>query len=58
MESHLIPGYHAHIVLEPRVRVLGQELTAALCQAQQSGAGEPLVRTQKPQDREPSILFK
>jgi thioesterase domain-containing protein len=35
LESHLIPGYYAHIVLEPRVRVLAQKLTAALSKAQE-----------------------
>jgi aspartate racemase len=30
LETHLIPGYHAHIVLEPRVRVLAERLTACL----------------------------
>ena len=44
LESHLIPGYHAHIVLEPRVRVLAQELTAALCKAQEIEDSEPIMR--------------
>ena len=30
LETHVIPGYHAHIVLEPRVRVLAEKLTACL----------------------------
>jgi amino acid adenylation domain-containing protein len=34
LETHLIPGYHAHIVLEPRVRVLAEKLTACLDRGQ------------------------
>ena len=30
LETYLIPGYHAHIVLEPRVRVLAKQLIAVL----------------------------
>jgi thioesterase domain-containing protein len=35
LETHVIPGYHAHIILEPRVRVLAEKLTAALAHAQE-----------------------
>jgi amino acid adenylation domain-containing protein len=35
LETRLIPGYHAHIVLEPRVRLLVKELTASLRRAQE-----------------------
>jgi thioesterase domain-containing protein len=35
LDVHLIPGYHAHIVLEPRVRLLAQQLTASLRHAQE-----------------------
>jgi amino acid adenylation domain-containing protein len=48
LEAHLIPGYHAHIVLEPRVRLLAQELSVCLerareaCEQEQAGAGEPV----------------
>ncbi len=34
-ETHLIPGYHAHIVLEPRVRLLAKELSRSLSDAQE-----------------------
>jgi thioesterase domain-containing protein len=36
LETHLIPGYHAHIVLEPRVRLLAKELSRSLSEAQQA----------------------
>src|SRR5262249_20107214 len=35
IRTHLIPGYHAHIVLEPRVRVLAKELIASLSKAEE-----------------------
>jgi thioesterase domain-containing protein/acyl carrier protein len=44
LETHLIPGYHAHIVLEPRVRLLAKELTASLSKAQESKETESIVR--------------
>jgi amino acid adenylation domain-containing protein len=34
LEMHLVPGYHAHIVLEPRVRLLAKELSRSLDEAQ------------------------
>jgi amino acid adenylation domain-containing protein len=34
LETHLIPGYHAHIVLEPRVRLLAKEMLRSLSEAQ------------------------
>ena len=36
LETHIIPGYHAHIVLEPRVRLLATELSLALAEVQQT----------------------
>jgi amino acid adenylation domain-containing protein len=30
VETHIFPGYHAHIVLEPRVRLLAKQLTTCL----------------------------
>jgi amino acid adenylation domain-containing protein len=36
LQTHLIPGYHAHIVLEPRVRLLAKELSLALARAQET----------------------
>jgi amino acid adenylation domain-containing protein len=44
VETHLIPGYHAHIVLEPRVRLLAKELTAVLARAQECKESGPIVR--------------
>jgi thioesterase domain-containing protein/acyl carrier protein len=44
LEAHLIPGYHAHIVLEPRVRLLAKELTASLSEAQEFKKSEAIVR--------------
>ncbi len=35
LETHLIPGYHAHIVLEPRVRLLAKELMVSLRKARE-----------------------
>lgn len=35
LKTLLIPGYHAHIVLEPRVRLLAKELIASLSEAQE-----------------------
>jgi thioesterase domain-containing protein/acyl carrier protein len=40
LETHVIPGYHAHIVLEPRVRVLAQELTAVLSNDRQAATNK------------------
>lgn len=36
VEIHEIPGYHGSIVMEPRVRILAEELQACLAQAQGS----------------------
>jgi thioesterase domain-containing protein len=42
LETHLIPGYHAHIVLEPRVRLLAEELIVSLRNAQEEfSKGQP-----------------
>ena len=35
LDVHVIPGYHAHIVLEPRVRGLAPELTSCISELQQ-----------------------
>jgi amino acid adenylation domain-containing protein len=43
LETHVIPGYHAHIVLEPRVRVLAQHVIAALRKADKMPASETTV---------------
>jgi hypothetical protein len=44
LETHVIPGYHAHIVREPRVRVLSQHVIAALRKAQDRAASQPATR--------------
>jgi thioesterase domain-containing protein len=44
LRTHLIPGYHAHIVLEPRVRLLANELSRSLAQAQET---DHLVNNEK-----------
>ena len=36
LETHLIPGYHAQLVLEPRVQQLAKELSRSLSEAQQT----------------------
>ena len=36
LETRLIPGYHAHIVLEPRVRHLAKDLSYSLSRAQEA----------------------
>jgi amino acid adenylation domain-containing protein len=41
VETHIIPGYHAHIVLEPRVRLLAKELMACLEKAQEDSLARP-----------------
>ena len=47
LETHVIPGYHAHIVRDPRVRVLAPQVIAALRKARASVASEPAThRTQ------------
>jgi thioesterase domain-containing protein len=33
VESHEIPGYHGSIVMEPRVRILAEQLRACLSRA-------------------------
>jgi thioesterase domain-containing protein len=38
VEIHEIPGYHGSIVMEPRVRILAEELQACLAQAQASAS--------------------
>jgi thioesterase domain-containing protein/acyl carrier protein len=43
LETHVIPGYHAHIVLEPRVRVLAKQLTVLLKRAQKTDESERTV---------------
>ncbi|MGB7950919.1 MAG: thioesterase domain-containing protein, partial [Candidatus Binatia bacterium] len=40
LETHVIPGYHAHIVLEPRVRVLAKRLNVVLERAQRAAGSE------------------
>jgi aspartate racemase len=37
VETHLIPGYFAQTVYEPRVRVLADKLTACLERARSNG---------------------
>jgi amino acid adenylation domain-containing protein len=49
VEIHLIPGYHAHIVLEPRVRLLAKELIRSLSEAQDiQGRERDFARRPKP----------
>ena len=43
LETHVIPGYHAHIVLEPRVRVLATQLIAVLERAQKITGSERIA---------------
>jgi hypothetical protein len=51
VEAHLIPGYHAHIVLEPRVRLLAKELTASLFKAQEITEAKSLCEKSGPRKR-------
>ena len=44
LETHVIPGYHAHIVLEPRVRVLAQHLIDAIGKAQKIMPSHQTIR--------------
>jgi thioesterase domain-containing protein len=44
LETHVIPGYHAHIVLEPRVRVLAQHLIDAIGKAQKIKPSHQTIR--------------
>jgi thioesterase domain-containing protein/acyl carrier protein len=41
LETHVIPGYHAHIVREPRVRVLARHVITALRKARDRVARQP-----------------
>jgi thioesterase domain-containing protein len=56
LETHVIPGYHAHIVLEPRVRVLAKQLKVFLKRAQKTAESERTVEEehQKKDAPEPS----
>jgi amino acid adenylation domain-containing protein len=47
LETHLIPGYHAHIVLEPRVRLLAKQLRDVLSKAQGIQRREQILRQQQ-----------
>jgi thioesterase domain-containing protein len=49
LEVHQIPGYHAHIVLEPRVRLLAKELIRSLSEAQAEQQTLPEERSQYPE---------
>jgi thioesterase domain-containing protein len=58
LETHLIPGYHAHIVLEPRVRVLATQLIAVLERAQKITGSDQVAgeeRSQKGHVPAPSL---
>ena len=52
LETHLIPGYHAHIVLEPRVRVLATQLIAVLERAQKITGSERIAGEERSQKRD------
>lgn len=58
LKSHLIPGYHAHIVLEPRVRLLAKELIAALCQAQEIQIREQTLQEEPSQYKDGASVGK
>jgi thioesterase domain-containing protein len=47
LETHLIPGYFAHIVLEPRVRLLARQLMACLRQANETKEREETLRQEQ-----------
>jgi aspartate racemase len=51
LETHLIPGYFAHIVLEPRVRLLAQQLIAAILKAQEIQSSEQTGRVEDDQKK-------
>jgi aspartate racemase len=50
LEAHLIPGYHAHIVLEPRVRLLAEQLMACLRKAQEIEGSGQIARAEQGQE--------
>lgn len=44
LKIHVIPGYHAHIVLEPRVRLLAKKVTEALARAHEVSRAKDAAR--------------
>ena len=55
LETHLIPGYHAHIVLEPRVRVLARQLIAVLERARKITGSEQIAGERAESKRDVSV---